>query len=339
MFGVVFTRWYVLRFNGSIFFPGRKIILVTMDGICEEQALSEQLQGIRIDQATKKGSVIDTITIVTQMNSRNAPKALSRLDQKLQSECQQLRINGKGRETPVADAKTLIQIIWALGGKKAREFRIKCAEYICRVLGGDPSLVREMEIRAEHTSQEQRDFFMQGIETPALDPMCDPEYLKRRVHAANQHNDLCELMHIGMPRAGRDVYTAIHAAIAEAIMGLIPSAFKTAHDIPQRYNAPDIMMRKQLDARNSLLAVGCDMLTEPGNPHIGSDGKMFEKEFIAMCDQAGKVFAKFHGQYQAPTELPQVREAHGLHTLPAMLFNLQRAVNQNTASAILSPAE
>jgi hypothetical protein len=231
--------------------------------------------------------------------------------------CGIVKINGKGRETPVADAKTLIQIIWALGGKKAREFRIKCAEYICRVLGGDPSLVREMEIRAEHTSQEQRDFFMQGIETPALDPMRDPEYLKRRVHAANQHNDLCELMHIGMPRAGRDVYVTLQGAICTSIMGMCPKAFKDEHDIPQRYNSPDIMKQKQLDARNTLLAIGCDMLTQPGNPYIGSDGQQFLQDYKEKCAMAGSLFSVFHGQYQAPTELADVRETFAQRALPA----------------------
>jgi hypothetical protein len=209
-----------------------------MGGICEEQALREQLQGIRIDQATKKGSVLDIVMLMTGCSSRHCQQYLKSTGPNIAANYGQLRINGKGRETPVADAKTLIQIIWALGGKKAREFRIKCAEYICRVLGGDPSLVREMEIRVEHTSQEQRDFFMQGVETPALDPMCDPEYLKRRVHAANQHNDLCELMHVGMPRAGRDVYVTLQGAICTSIMGMCPKAFKDEHDIPQRYNSP-----------------------------------------------------------------------------------------------------
>lgn len=54
----------------------------------------------------------------------------------------------------MADAKTLIQIVSALGGKKAKAFRVKCSEYICRILGGNPNLVREMEIRAECTPQD-----------------------------------------------------------------------------------------------------------------------------------------------------------------------------------------
>ena len=45
------------------------------------------------------------------------------LSRELIENIDQLRINGKGRETPVADAPTCIEIIWALPGKAAKEFR------------------------------------------------------------------------------------------------------------------------------------------------------------------------------------------------------------------------
>ncbi len=58
-----------------------------------------------------------------------------------------LRIDGKGRETPVADAATLVEIAWLLPGKKAASFRRTGAESVCRMLGGDLSLVDEIQRR------------------------------------------------------------------------------------------------------------------------------------------------------------------------------------------------
>jgi hypothetical protein len=47
----------------------------------------------------------------------------------------------------VADARTLIEIVWDLPGRAATEFRRKSATTVCRVLGGDVSLVEEIEAR------------------------------------------------------------------------------------------------------------------------------------------------------------------------------------------------
>jgi hypothetical protein len=63
----------------------------------------------------------------------------------LGTRCPSLRINGKGQETPCADARTLVEIVWALPGKAARVFRRTSAKTVCRVLGGDLSLVAEIE--------------------------------------------------------------------------------------------------------------------------------------------------------------------------------------------------
>ncbi|ACH46886.1 unknown [Feldmannia species virus] len=109
---------------------------------------------IRIDNATQKGSVIDVIRMVLRCDASSANTAFRRLkDDMLKSRaefgaaCSHLRINGKGRLTPVANAKTLVEIIFSLPGKLAREFRRKSASQICRLLGGDPTLVFEIEQR------------------------------------------------------------------------------------------------------------------------------------------------------------------------------------------------
>ena len=75
---------------------------------------------IRVDKKTQQGSVIDVIRLMTGSSSGNARNILNRLPQELITKCNQLRINGKGRLTPTADAPTLIEIIWELPGKAAK---------------------------------------------------------------------------------------------------------------------------------------------------------------------------------------------------------------------------
>ena len=85
---------------------------------------------IRIDQVTQQASVIDVIRLITGKKSGHASQTFDRLDDTLGSRCGQLRINGKGKETPVCDAPTMVEIIWELPGKPAKAFRRQCAHYI-----------------------------------------------------------------------------------------------------------------------------------------------------------------------------------------------------------------
>lgn len=106
---------------------------------------------IRIDNATMQGSAVDVACLVTQSDARYAGKIIRRLlheNSELGTKCPQLRINGKGRLTTVADAATLIELIFLLPGRMAKEFRRQCALTICRILGGDVSLIPE--IRAQN---------------------------------------------------------------------------------------------------------------------------------------------------------------------------------------------
>jgi hypothetical protein len=117
---------------------------------------------IRVDRATQRGSVIDVIRMIGKDNDRStSSKALESLRStcpELMSRIQQLRINGKGRLTPCADARTLVEIVWLLPGKAAREFRRTSAATVCRALGGDLTLAAEIESRhnALQTSEEGR---------------------------------------------------------------------------------------------------------------------------------------------------------------------------------------
>jgi hypothetical protein len=113
---------------------------------------------IRVDTATNTGSVIDVIRIVQQCSASDASTYLKRLVKDVGTElgtrCPLLRMNGKGQETPCADARTLVEIVWALPSKAAREFRRTSAQTVCRVLGGDLSLAAEIEARHDSLQTE-----------------------------------------------------------------------------------------------------------------------------------------------------------------------------------------
>ena len=123
-------------------------------------AFNGDFKTIRVDKSTQQASVIDLIRTITGKTSTHASEMLKNLGSDLNGRIVQLRINGKGRETPVADARTCVEIIWCLPGKAAKEFRRTSAHYITRILGGDPSLITEMEQRHATVSSEQQDFML-----------------------------------------------------------------------------------------------------------------------------------------------------------------------------------
>ena len=117
---------------------------------------------IRVDMATQKGSVFDVVKMVLGCDSSSANTVFRRLKEdfpELGAEggtqggtvcphpLKKIRINGKGQATPVADAKTLVEIVFLLPGKIARDFRRKSAAKVCRLLGGDSTLISEIEQR------------------------------------------------------------------------------------------------------------------------------------------------------------------------------------------------
>ena len=77
--------------------------------------------------------------------------------------CDRLKINNKGNETPVADAATLVEIAWLLPGKKAASFKRKGAETVCRMLGGDLTLVDEIQRKhAQVVGTAEQGFLLAG---------------------------------------------------------------------------------------------------------------------------------------------------------------------------------
>ena len=163
---------------------------------------------VRIDEASGKASILDTIRLLSPgLSSHGASQMLIRLLEKedateprvcafiettsddiettsdsIASRIEYIQINGKGRSTPVSDAKTIVEIMWLLPTSAARSFRRQSAETICRVLGGDVSLCSEIERRCARlqNTPEGRTYqnFMVGDEPPAKRTRIGPEVME-----------------------------------------------------------------------------------------------------------------------------------------------------------------
>jgi hypothetical protein len=140
-----------------------------------DQGLAAMLAdgSLRVDQATNMISVIDIVCAITGKSSDISSKIIRRLfegNQDVRTKCPELRINKKGKLTPVCNAATAMEIVWLLPGKAAKEVRRHHAHQICRILGGDPTLITEMELRYMHTPEEQRQVFLQDVDPcPAME--------------------------------------------------------------------------------------------------------------------------------------------------------------------------
>lgn len=121
---------------------------VTMDMVDVASAITT---AIRIDVASNKGSVIDVIRLVnhnlTSGNAANVLANLTKENPELATRTVNIRINQKGKLSPVADFGTLVHIIFCLPGKAAREFRARSAHQICRLMGGDMRIIAEVQAR------------------------------------------------------------------------------------------------------------------------------------------------------------------------------------------------
>jgi hypothetical protein len=120
--------------------------------------------------------VIDVIKMVTTKDARHASVYMERLTNELRQRFNNIRINDKGKETWCANAATCVEVIWELPGKAAKEFRRQSAHYICRILGGDRTLIEEIETRFERIDEASQNFFVNSnTERPVLPTRTDVE--------------------------------------------------------------------------------------------------------------------------------------------------------------------
>ena len=99
----------------------------------------------------KQPSLIDAISIITRKNKNDSSTVWRRIELEIQSRgmqtnCLHAIFPGHGRDTPVAkDLKTLIQVIFMLPGREASLVRQAAAEVFIRFMGGDLSLIQDVQ--------------------------------------------------------------------------------------------------------------------------------------------------------------------------------------------------
>ena len=93
-------------------------------------------------------SVIDVTMAITGKNKNDAAQDFRRVIGNypaVKANCLNWKFDGaRQRDTPVTDARGIVEIIMLLGGRQATRVRRQAAELLVRYLGGDLSLVDEV---------------------------------------------------------------------------------------------------------------------------------------------------------------------------------------------------
>lgn len=98
-------------------------------------------------------SVYDLVVAITGHDSCHANTYFTRMCKsfpEVSTICVNFRFLGQGqRSTPVTDARGMVTIINLLPGPRAAQFRVSTAEILVRYLGGDKTLIAEINSNAE----------------------------------------------------------------------------------------------------------------------------------------------------------------------------------------------
>ena len=126
-------------------------------------------------------SIFDTIGVITGLTNNNCANVWNRLQEshpelstRCRIHCGNFQFPGRGqRSTPVADARTICEIVMLLPGKAAAGFRKQTASVLVRYLGGDPTLAEEIALNrlAQETLPESHPMriFGETVEAEALE--------------------------------------------------------------------------------------------------------------------------------------------------------------------------
>ena len=126
----------------------------------------------------KQPALIDVIAILTKKNKNDSSLVWRRLEgysRAVQSNCLDGTFPGNSRRTPIAkDLKTLIQVIFMLPGREASLVRQAAAEVFVRFMGGDLTLIQDVQrmnevqsLLREHEPEHPMRMFGEAVESEA----------------------------------------------------------------------------------------------------------------------------------------------------------------------------
>ena len=121
-------------------------------------------------------SVLDVIKVITGLSLNNAYNVFQRVIEafpEVSTEISYFKFPGQGqRETPVTDARGIVEIVMVLPGRAAKSVRKEAASVLVRYLGGDLSLVEEVAANrlAQESLAEDHPFriFGETVESEAI---------------------------------------------------------------------------------------------------------------------------------------------------------------------------
>ena len=170
-------------------------------------------------------SIYDVLQLVTGCSAQHCTQVFQRLVQNfpdVHTSVVNFKFSGRGqKETPVTDARGIVDIIMVLPGKAAASIRRQASNVLVRYLGGDPTLVEE--IAANRFAQEELSetdpnncfrIFGQTVESEAIKRKreeltlleLDGQAKKARVEIASSvvRTTLSSLSDLGLPISDRD---------------------------------------------------------------------------------------------------------------------------------------
>lgn len=117
-----------------------------------------------VNENPKKVSLYDVMIILGDINPALTLKRLKEKHKEVVTICYNFKFDGQGQKnTPVVDANGLIKILMILPGQKAAQFRNKAASILVRYLGGDLSLISEIENNNENQENNADNFGFRSL--------------------------------------------------------------------------------------------------------------------------------------------------------------------------------
>lgn len=152
------------------------------------------------DQATGLYALAPIVAFVSKKNTDYSNQLLRRTlakENEISAKCTNLQINGSGKEIWAADLPTIVELIMVLPGKRAKQFRRVCANYIVRILGGDRTLIKEIESQDERLNQTEagRQFQQSALSSTGVTVQLDTREREARVARMEAENREIELAH------------------------------------------------------------------------------------------------------------------------------------------------
>lgn len=201
---------------------------------------------VRVCQKTMKASVIDVVQLVTQKTRNYSSEIIRNVlneNPDIREKITNFKFPGaRQRMTPVADAATLVEIIFLLPGIIAQQFRRRCAVHICRLLGGDESLIGEIRSQSalvNHTPLQQ--FLLQP--TKEVDLL---EWQQKRTLARDGTKAKAEIIRATLPDATCSEYAKNNGLINKSIMGISKNDLKKTLCLTKPFVARNYMTTSQL---------------------------------------------------------------------------------------------